>query len=165
MIPDPYSPAPSDPAQLVAYLDGELPEAEARVLAAKISRSPSTRREVEALQGTWDLLDFLHRPQAPVDFSSRTLLALRGVPVADDVADGDVGPPPVRPFARLGVPAAATLLMAVLGFAATRWATPEPGARLADQLSLAKHLDDYRDVGTIEFLQRLDKSPEFDDEE
>ena len=48
-----------------------------------------------------------------------------------------------------------------LGYAATRWAWPDPSARLARNLSLAEHLDEYLDVGSFEYLDRLAEVPEF----
>src|SRR3954451_23284680 len=58
---------------LVAYLDGELNEAEKHALEAKLTQSVSARREVEALEKTWELLDHLPRPKASHELSSRTL--------------------------------------------------------------------------------------------
>ena len=38
---------------------------------------------------------------------------------------------------------------------------PDPTAKLARDLSIAESFDEYRDVGTLEFLERLDTSPAF----
>ena len=59
-------------ANLVAYLDGELNEAEARDLGTKITQSVTARREIDSLKKAWDLLDFLPRPEPPDDFPGRT---------------------------------------------------------------------------------------------
>ncbi len=48
-----------------------------------------------------------------------------------------------------------------IGYAITQWAWPNPTARLARDLSIAEHLDEYRDVDTYEFLDELVHSPEF----
>ena len=40
-------------ANLVAYLDGELNEAETRALGTKLTQSVTARREIESLQKTW----------------------------------------------------------------------------------------------------------------
>jgi hypothetical protein len=62
--------------QLIAYLDGELNDDEAAEVLAEINRNPELRREAEALKKTWDLLDYLPRPPAPVAFTERTLTKL-----------------------------------------------------------------------------------------
>ena len=46
-------------------------------------------------------------------------------------------------------------------FCAHAWAWPDPVARLVRDLSLAEHLDEYKEVGTFEFLEELAKSKEF----
>src|SRR4051794_34751846 len=68
---------------LVAYLDGELNEPETRAIATKLTQSVSARREAEALEKTWELLEYLPRPKAGPEFTARTLseidrLASRG---------------------------------------------------------------------------------------
>src|SRR5579875_558227 len=60
-------------ADLVAYLDGELTGEASRALEAKLSLDPSARAEADALRRTWELLDFLPRPQPSPRFTHRTL--------------------------------------------------------------------------------------------
>jgi len=154
---------PAERANLVAYLDGELNEAESRAIATKLSLSVSARRELEALEKTWELLDHLPRPQAPPDFASRTLsnakqLALCGnrlFSVADLAA---------RRLVRVLVLLLSSLLTIGLAYAVARWVWPDPSARLVRQLSLAEHLDEYVDIGSFAFLKDLDDSPEFSDQ-
>jgi hypothetical protein len=73
---------PAERADLISYLDRELPKPEARVIVSyqqtADGRQPSrrallsagmidcatARREVEALEKTWDLFDFQPRPKA-----------------------------------------------------------------------------------------------------
>src|SRR3954451_13737717 len=50
-------------ADLVAYLDGELTGEAARALEAKITLDPQARAEAETLKRTWELLDFLPKPE------------------------------------------------------------------------------------------------------
>ena len=50
-----------------------------------------------------------------------------------------------------------------VGYAITQWVWPNPTERLSRDLSIAEHLDEYRDVGTFEFLEVLVHSPEFSD--
>jgi anti-sigma factor RsiW len=146
-------------ANLVAYLDGELNEAESRALATKLTQSVSARREVEALEKTWELLDHLSRPQASPELTARTLSQ------AAQVVDRDgqlvaVAGLAARHFGRILVCLGVAATMLGLGYAATRWVWPDRTARLVRDLSVAEHLDEYRDVGSFEFLKQLDESPD-----
>src|SRR4051812_16621241 len=60
-------------AELVAYLDGELSGDRARALEARLSLDPTARAEADALKRTWDLLDFLPRPEPSPSFTQKTL--------------------------------------------------------------------------------------------
>jgi hypothetical protein len=62
-----------DRESLVAYLDGELDDRAAQSLEARLNTEPALRAEAEALKQTWDLLDYLPRPQPSGSFTHRTL--------------------------------------------------------------------------------------------
>ena len=145
-------------ASLVAYLDGELNEVEVRALGNKITQSVTARREVDALQKTWDLLDYLPKPDLAPDFATRTMaLALedgqKGAKVAAFAGHwGTIG-------GRIAALIAVASLTLVVGYVATRWVWPDPSARLARDLPIAEYLDEYREIGTFDFLEKLEKSP------
>ena len=147
-------------SNLVAYLDGELTNDEARALSTKITQSVTARREIESLQLAWDLLDHLARPEPNDDFATRTLsIALAGNARGDRLAAaaGRFG----VVAARVAALAGAAALALGLGYAATRWLWPDPSARLVRDLPIAEHLDEYREVGSHEFLKLLQNSPAF----
>src|SRR5262249_16076458 len=58
---------------LVAYLDGELEGAARDKIEAKLSIDPAARSEAESLQRTWELLDYLPRPEPSASFPHRPL--------------------------------------------------------------------------------------------
>ncbi len=160
MVPDQQRLSPDDRSNLVAYLDGELNDAEARAIATKLTQSTTARREVEALRKTWELLDLLPRPTASEDFTERTLTvaeqrAGRGDRMATAATDV------TRKVGIMLAWAGLSALLFALGHALTLRVWPDPTARLARNLSIAESLDEYRDVGSIEFLEMLDTSPEF----
>ena len=62
--------------ELVAYLDGELDEQAARDVEARLGRDPRAKAEAEALRRTWNLLDYLPRPEPSGDFTHRTKVVL-----------------------------------------------------------------------------------------
>lgn len=151
---------PVERSNLVAYLDGELNEAESRAIATKLTQSPTARREVEVLERTWELLDFLPRAKAPEDFTEKTLTEIRQI----DARGGQLETAFMKTaqrVARSAVWVAVTAVSTLIGFALTQWVWPNPSARLASELSIAEHLDEYRDVGNFEFLKELANSPEF----
>jgi anti-sigma factor RsiW len=65
--------------KLVAYLDGELDQESAREVEAQMSRSSTVRHEMDTLKKAWELLDYLPKPQAPQNFSQRTMERLSAV--------------------------------------------------------------------------------------
>src|SRR5690348_13404435 len=67
MVPDQQRLSIDERSNLVAYLDGELNDAQTRAIATKLTQSLTARREVEALQKTWEMLDLLPRPKASED--------------------------------------------------------------------------------------------------
>jgi anti-sigma factor RsiW len=86
--PDPFE------AELVAYLDGELDEAAARRVEARLARDPAARARAAELKKSFDLLDYLPRPEPSPTFATRTLEKLPAV------RPGDSPPPEAKPAAR-----------------------------------------------------------------
>lgn len=153
--------SPDERDHLVAYLDGELPAPIRDLMATKLSRSLTARREVESLERSWELLEILPRPQAPEDFLSRTLHEITSADQPRLVRQR-LGGRWVQSAAAIGLAAAAVGVAAGLGFVVAAWVIPNPTARLERDLSIARHLDEYRAVGgDLDFLKELDRLPEF----
>jgi hypothetical protein len=144
-------------SDLVAYLDGELSESQAQVVAAKLTRSVSARHEVEMLTATWDLLDILPRLEPSPEFKTRTLsLAIQTTAPEDQWLE--LARSATQRLGKILIVFVSTLLMIAIGYVTTRWIWPDPTARLAQDLSIAEHLDEYQAVREIEFVQMLDNS-------
>jgi anti-sigma factor RsiW len=62
---------------LVAYLDGELPDEQVKQIDRVIAGSEVARHEVEALARSWEMLDVLPLAKASEDFASKTLTNLK----------------------------------------------------------------------------------------
>ncbi len=77
-----------DKAELVAYLDGELDDAQAQALEAKLQLDAGARAEADALRQAWGLLDYLPRPEPSPSFTHRTLerLTLEQMPPPPSIA-------------------------------------------------------------------------------
>ncbi len=146
---------------LVAYLDGELGELNpdaARALEAKLAQNATARREAEALQRTWEMLDYLPRPKAPASFTHQTVQKLT------------VGRPSL--VMRLGKQrlqraawAAGAAAAGILGFLiAFHWPHPELPTPSADDIRVLRYLPFYEKVESVEFLQELNHPELFGDE-
>lgn len=151
---------PDERAELVAYMDGELPEAQARTISTKLTHSATARRDLEMLQKTWDLLDHLPKPKVDEQFAEKTVTNIQQLEIR---ASAWV------PFAGMwGRWAAVGLLYLAVaaaslgaGYTAVRWVLPDRTERLVQELSLAEHLDEYLEVGSYDFLDELVKSQAF----
>jgi anti-sigma factor RsiW len=151
---------PDERADLVAYVDGELPEAHSRMLSTKLTHSATARREVEMLQKTWEMLDYLPLPQVTAQFPEKTISHIRRLEL-----QGRTWEPVVVAWSARLARVVFYLLMGAtflgVGFALTRWVWPDPTTRLVNDLTLAEHLDEYLEIGSYEFLSQLAESKEF----
>jgi anti-sigma factor RsiW len=148
-------------ADLVAYLDGELGGEAARALEAKLSLEPEARAEAEALRRTWELLDYLPRPEPSTDLTHRTLSRL------DPLRVRERKPARLRRRALWGLGwAAAAVLAALGGYAGYQRLVPrEPGEReLVRDLRVIENKRFYDLVEDLDFLPRLDQPDLFGDE-
>ena len=126
--PDQQRLTPNERANLVAYLDGELGADDARTIATKLAHSATARREVESLEKTWELLEYLARPKASEDFTTRTLTEV----LRDEREGGRLGSAvaeTTRRLLRAAVTTAAALLAFGLGYVLMHWVWPNPSER------------------------------------
>jgi anti-sigma factor RsiW len=169
---DPTGPTPIE--ELVAYLDGELDDQRTEAVEAQIGLNPSVRQEAEALRRTWDLLDYLPRPQPRADFTNRTLSRLD---LAELSRSAPRRPAP-RPRARrwlVGAGVAAALVLAGLaGYTGRALLVPakpaapsltaDEEAQLLADLRVIDRLHEYQQVEDIEYLRGLADPDRFGDE-
>jgi len=138
-------------SDLVAYLDGELGEEDARAIEHTLAGSEVARHEVEMLGRTWELLDTLPVASASTEFAAKTIASIRveTVPASVDW----------RPYARRGLIGLGwvTCLAAigVIGFAAGHHWIPQADDVYVRELPMLERLDAYRDVGSIDVLREL----------
>ncbi len=151
-----------DQADLIAYLDGELDSADVERIERLLVTSPEARRAADAYTRTLDLLDSLPHPSVSREFTARTLSAL-------DVrcGSGVRRNPRWRRSLRMGAALLAWLgvLAAAcsLGFVAAYQWTPDETEALIRDLPVIENLDRYSDVGSIEYLRKLQESRLFDE--
>lgn len=146
---------------LVAYLDGELPDGLANAIDQVLARSEVARHEVEALARTWEMLDALPVPKASPEFTDRTMTTLKVGEVPFDITE--------QPwFALLKKGSVLAVWCAVLGLSGwlgfqitARW-VPNEHERMLNDLPVLQNFDAYQEVQTIDFLEQLKKSGLFE---
>jgi anti-sigma factor RsiW len=158
-------------AELIAYLDGELARTEAQSVEKRLHADPRYRAEADALRRTWNLLDFLPKPEPSANFTNRTVDRIGAMRPA---AGTSTGGPARRWLLGLGW-AAAVLLAVFVGYGATgrlvpglppagRDLTPEAEQQLVRDLRLMEMMSLYQYVDDIPFLNELDRPELFGDD-
>jgi anti-sigma factor RsiW len=142
-------------AELVAYLDGELPKPAALALEVKLNTDPRLRTEVDTLRHTWEMLDYLPKPEPSANFTSRTLdrvSALRPVSRPLKIRGR------WRPWV-LGIGwAAAVFVAAMAGYGGGHWLSnrthqPAPGQAVEVRPQLVQ---DFRVIENRQLYERVD---------
>ena len=142
--------APLD-EELVAYLDGELDAESGRRIEALLASDAAVRRRLQSLERTWDLLDELDAAPLGEPFT-QTTLEMVAVAARQEIEKSKADAPRRRRRWLLAV-GAGLLAAAAAGFAAV--AMHDPDRQLLQDLPLLENLDEYRQIGSIEFLHRL----------
>lgn len=142
--------------ELVAYLDGELDAENARRIEALLASDPQTRRRLQSLERTWDLLDELDTAPVGEPFTQTTLEMV--AVAANRDAEQDQAEAPRRRRRRWITIAWIALAAAVAGFLAVALLWPNPNRQLLKDLPLLEALDEYRQIDSIEYLRKLRES-------
>lgn len=142
-------------ANLVAYLDGELDDQETAEIESALAHSAVARNDVELLARTYDLLDELPRVKAPREFTERTLTTIRLDGVRPDITQTEWYRKLRRGSVLLAWLAAMTAASAV-GYRITQSLVPNDADVLVNDFEVIQRLDQYQEVGNVEFLKTLD---------
>lgn len=159
--------------ELVAYLDGELPDEVASRVEKSLVEDARVRRDVEQLTKTFDLLDLLPTSQASDGFAEKTLTAIRtqaDTPKAESTDKEATSAKSRSDYSQRaivwGIRAAAflgLLFVATIGFNGAFKQNSEPMDELLTELPLIQRLDEYHEIGDVEFLKSLSESGLFDE--
>lgn len=154
---------PVDPSvELVAYLDGELDAEASRRVEERLARDTSARRELQTLEKTWGLLNWLPRTEVGESFT-HTTVEMIAVKASEDARRGKGRRSGIRRLRNWSI-AASVVALAVLT-ATTVWLLPpSPNDELMSDLPVIENLDPYIEVGDVEFLRMLKDEELFDDE-
>ena len=141
---------------LVAFLDGEADHDVTQRLEEKRARSVSVRKEMEALEKTWQMLDWLPRPEAPADFANQTITQIHSRHLQAELMAGRLKIAAVIAARALGWVASFALL-AALGFISVRYLWPDPARQFIEDLDCAEHLETYQAIPDLKFLDDLSR--------
>ncbi len=145
--------------ELVAYLDHELSVEQGQRIEQRLRVEPRAQRMLQDFDRTWGMLDELEPPRASEDFT-RTTLEMVAFAAADDVAQAKADAPRRRRRTLLWT-LAGLAGAAAAGFLLVWRLAPDPNAQLLQDLPLLEDYDQYREVGSIEFLRALYKEKLF----
>ena len=158
----------SDDPELIAYLDGELGADASRTVESKIGVDPAMRVKVDEYKKTYDLLDYLPKPEPSPSFTTRTLTRLHPVTSSSTMV------PSVPSLGRKRWPewllwASALVAVGAAGYfghslARSYW-NPVPEAEKFDQadLPLIHDLPYLLGVDDFDFLKLLRQADIFDE--
>lgn len=154
--------------ELVAYLDGELPDEAASRVEKSLVDDASVRSEVEQLTKTFDLLDLLPASKASDGFAENTLTAIRTQETAPKTKVADKESPVEKSQSNISLRAIAwgirgvaflgLMFAATAGFNGAFKQDSEPIDELLTELPVIQRLDEYEEIGDVEFLKSLSES-------
>jgi len=148
-LPDPSPPPLAE--ELVAYLDGELDAEACRRIEERLVHDEQARQMLRELEQTWQWLGELGQATIGETFTHSTL------EMVAMAAEAEVQQRTARGGRRrwlLGV--GSLVLAAAVGFLSVVWLRPDPHRALLDDLPVLENLDEYRQVGDLEFLRQLE---------
>jgi len=157
---------PDDP-ELIAYLDGELDADDSRTVETELALDEAVRTKAEEYKKTYDLLDYLPKPEPSSTFTTRTLTRLQPVLSTSSVSvpvvstSGTMPARRVRVWPELLLWAVALAAIGGAGFfghsLAEPYLNPPPETEKFDQadLPLIHDLPLYAGVDDLEYLVKL----------
>jgi anti-sigma factor RsiW len=147
--------------ELVAYLDGELGDAECNRVELQLATDPPLRQYAETLDRTWQLLDSLEDATASGEFTRKTLSSLQTLTTDDEAPDQKSIQEKILRIARvpllqIGLWAIAGFLGCSAGLLLSRIVRPakvnSADTQILRQLDLLLEYQKIRPVPSAEFL-------------
>jgi anti-sigma factor RsiW len=139
--------------QLVAYLDGELDTAASRRIEELLADDPKVRLTLQRLDRTWQLLGALDATPVDERFIQSTLEMVTVAAVEE--VEQSRAQAPRRRRRRWLLTAASVAAAGLAGFLIVGRMVPDPNQELIEELPVLENLDQYSQVGDVEFLQML----------
>ena len=121
------------------------------MLKTRLESTPTLRRRLDELKGTWDLLEVLEDPQ-PDDNLTRSTLTQVVLDAEEEVRQRRRGP-----WLRSIVFGVVLLAVCLAGFAAVWFSPANPDRMIMIHLPTLVHFDSLKQVDNLEFLRRLEQ--------
>lgn len=139
--------------ELVAYLDGELPDADRARIEKRLASDVSCQRKLAQLQKAWDLLDMLQKSEPGAEFTRSTveMVAIQQEKEAE-LWQSTVKRSQAVWFIGGGLAIALSLAG---GFFLARYQLEAPDRKLLQDMPVIERVDQYRHAESVEFLERL----------
>lgn len=149
--------------QLVAYLDGELDAESSLDVERRLAEDASFRRELQQLQGVWDVLDELPKSEVNESFTQTTveMVVLSTEQDIQQQRRTEERKKRSRWLYAGGVLAA----MALVSFWLISVILERPNQQLLRDLPVIEDIELYRVADSVEYLHLLEESELFNDEE
>jgi anti-sigma factor RsiW len=154
------------PADLVAYLDGELDEQAAIDIERRLASSQAVRDQLHALQHTWEMLDLLPSRKASNSFTELTLATVK-ISQSKPATDATKSRPTLTRRLHRGVIAiwaVGLVLSAWVGFVVMHRSPAAEWDPLLDELSVIENIDILTEIESVEYLSVLKESKLFDED-
>lgn len=142
-------------SDFVAYLDGELDEQAAERIETVLAQSGVARNDIERLAQSYELLDALPRYEATAEFTAQTMESVRLSEQRTKFRQTS--------WFRAGRDGLIVLLWMVAlitvisgAYLLTHRWLPSEADLLVRELPVIERLDIYSEIGSVEFLERLD---------
>lgn len=139
--------------ELVAYLDGELAPDDCRRVEERLANDAECRRRLRDFDQAWEALNVLPATKAD-DHFARTTIEMVSV-VAEREAEQLAISARNSQRRRVLSWTCASVVIAAIGFAATRALLPDANSRLLADLPVILQLDVLSQVDTISFVEQL----------
>lgn len=141
--------------ELVAYLDGELGPEEATRVERRMAEDPRYNARLNQLQRAWDLLDTLQRTEADDQFVQSTV-AMVAIQAAEDAKSQQMKTVRSKSLAWVAL-SGLLILSAGATYAVVHRRLSRPNRQLVHDLPVIEHVDEYRNIDSLEFLRQLER--------
>lgn len=145
---------PVDPADLIAYLDGEVDAQTRQKIEQCLAQDPQLVQRMREHQQAWDLLDDLARGEVSDQFT-QTTLQMVAVAATKDVEEKAVDIGARRRWLRV-VTGASLIAASLAGFWVAASLLARPNRQLLQDLPVIENLEAFQQAENVDFLLALE---------
>jgi len=145
---------PVDPADLIAYLDGEVDAQTRQTIEQCLAQDPQLVQRMREHQQAWDLLDDLARREVSDKFT-QTTLQMVAVAATKDVEEKAVDIGASRKWLHV-VTGASLIATSLAGFWVAASLLARPNRQLLQDLPVIENLEAFQQAENVDFLLALE---------